>query len=236
MYSTVHNSLVAADRIVSFGCSMMFGYEMQDTISWEQASSKTFPGLLAKRYDCEYVCNASPGASNDYILRRIHKYLSTERKENDFIIIGWTSHLRREMFNSVEGKYQLLLGNFHLRRTTQEHRIAYNRIHNAYQTMLEYSTDESLDQYFVQQQFYATHAIRSYNIPHLQFEMLTNNNATQIPELCPINIDRYIESTGLSLDETRYPGLHPNERSHAGFFAEVQKWILDNDYKPPYVS
>ena len=236
MYSEVHNNLVAAERIVSFGCSMMYGQEMQDA-NWPlHASDNTFAGLLANRYDCEYVCNALPGGSNDAILRRLHKYLSTERKENDFVIVGWTFHIRREMFNSVENKYQSLLANFYSRKTTQELRVAYDRIHNAYTTMLEYSTDEILDQYFVQQQFYATQAIRSYNIPHLQFEMFNDNKATQIPEFCPLKIDHYIRSTGLPKSETRYPLQHPNERSHAGFFAEVQKWILDNNYKPSYVS
>ena len=169
MYSEVHNNLVAAERIVSFGCSFMYGQEMQDE-NWPlHASDKTFAGLLANRYDCEYVCNAWPGNSNDAILRRLHKYLSTERNENDFVIIGWTFHMRREMFNSVENMYQSLLVNFYSEKTTQEHRIAYDRIRSAYLTMLEYSTDETLDQYFVQQQFYATQAIRSHNIPHLQF-------------------------------------------------------------------
>lgn len=55
----------------------------------ERASHSTWPALIAKSLDISYVCHASPGASNQTILRQVLTHLNN-LTSSDLVVIGWT--------------------------------------------------------------------------------------------------------------------------------------------------
>ena len=73
-------------KIVSFGDSFIFGYEIEGNYD----GSAGWPSVVAKKLDVNYECKASPGSSNQSILRRILEYYSNEKNLNDLAVINWT--------------------------------------------------------------------------------------------------------------------------------------------------
>jgi hypothetical protein len=67
----------------------------------ERASQLTWPALLAKSINASYLCLASPGASNQTILRQILSQLDN-LSPDDFVIIGWTYINRWDFFSDNE--------------------------------------------------------------------------------------------------------------------------------------
>jgi hypothetical protein len=79
-------------KIKSFGCSFIFGTDIGD----EQAipklpiipSKKTWPALIAQRFNSSYDCYARPGSGNLQIAERVLSHLADEQPT--FFVIGWT--------------------------------------------------------------------------------------------------------------------------------------------------
>lgn len=68
-------------KLKSFGCSFIFGNELQD-------SNSSWPALVAKHYDLEYQCHAQPGSGNLRILESVLTALADP--EPAVYVIGWT--------------------------------------------------------------------------------------------------------------------------------------------------
>lgn len=69
-------------------------------------SNLTWPALLAKDLDMQYICHARQGASNNQIARLIYNYIN-EFRTNDLIIVNWTWIDRSEYYNELlQPKYQ----------------------------------------------------------------------------------------------------------------------------------
>mgnify|MGYP000394288430 CR=1 FL=1 len=73
-------------KIVSFGDSFIFGYEISDNYD----GSKGWPGVAAKKLNIDFECKASPGSSNSSICRRILDYYSDKNNLNDLAVINWS--------------------------------------------------------------------------------------------------------------------------------------------------
>jgi len=73
-------------KIVSFGDSFIFGYEILG--NYDGAAG--WPSLVAKNLNVEFVNKSSPGSSNQSILRRILDYYSYKENLNDLAVVNWT--------------------------------------------------------------------------------------------------------------------------------------------------
>jgi len=68
-------------KLKSFGCSFIFGSDLQN-------SNNTWPALLAQHYGLEYQCHAEPGSGNLRILESVLTALADP--EPAVYVIGWT--------------------------------------------------------------------------------------------------------------------------------------------------
>ena len=79
-------------KVKSFGCSFIFGNELQDDghdDAWASPSQLTWPALIAKELNADYHCFARPGAGNLKILEQIMHQAGLENDDTVFIV-GWT--------------------------------------------------------------------------------------------------------------------------------------------------
>jgi len=85
-------------RLVAFGDSFIFGNDLHD---WDDLtpSQSTWPALLAKHLNLDYVCAAEPGSSNSSITRQV---LSFKFQPNDFVTLNWTWINRWDFFNGTD--------------------------------------------------------------------------------------------------------------------------------------
>ena len=80
-------------HIVSFGDSFIYGSELENN----DDGSKAWPGVIAKRLECNYTTRAVPGCSNDHIARQIYSYFSNNSKDV-LAVINWTWIERFEFY------------------------------------------------------------------------------------------------------------------------------------------
>jgi len=73
-------------KIVSFGDSFIFGYEIPENYD----GSAGWPSLAAKKLGIQFECKASPGSSNQSIMRRILDYYSKNENLDDIAVVNWT--------------------------------------------------------------------------------------------------------------------------------------------------
>lgn len=74
-------------NIKSFGCSFIAGHELRD-IKTNTASHLTWPALMAKKLNCDYVCCAQGGSGNLQIAESVLNQLADSNSK--LYIIGWT--------------------------------------------------------------------------------------------------------------------------------------------------
>lgn len=75
----------------TFGCSLMFGTDLQDDNrhgAWSKASRLTWPALLANRFDLEYQTKAKGGSGNLCILDRMMQAACLF--PDSIFVVGWT--------------------------------------------------------------------------------------------------------------------------------------------------
>lgn len=92
--------------IKSFGCSFIFGSDLDDCITAnnQKSSQLTYPALIAKYLNLDYSCRAKGGVGNFNIHLQIMNALSfREHKEQSPWIINWT-YIDRFDFESLTGE------------------------------------------------------------------------------------------------------------------------------------
>jgi len=84
--------------IVAGGDSHIWGSELQDSPhgGTNGYSMNTFPALLAKENNFEYICAAYPGNANNAISRMVID--SCSKLQNVFLIVTWTYPQRAEFY------------------------------------------------------------------------------------------------------------------------------------------
>jgi hypothetical protein len=70
----------------SFGCSFIWGSELDDEIPGKTPSLKTWPALLAKQLELDYQCHAWPGRGNLFISEQILNHAQL----GDKVVVNWT--------------------------------------------------------------------------------------------------------------------------------------------------
>jgi len=88
----------SSDLPFAFTDEMDFDFRIRS--GFHYPSKKTWPALLAKYLDKEYVCHARPGSSNHKITRLIYRYLN-HFNEDDLLVINWTWVDRLEWYNET---------------------------------------------------------------------------------------------------------------------------------------
>lgn len=112
-------------RVVSFGCSLIYGDELSD---WDPGDNRglyprdrpskfVWPQLVANQLGVPHINKGFSGASNEFIYRQLTRYLFYPKlpnyewklhgvpqlevpyEEGDLILIQWTSHARNEVYN-----------------------------------------------------------------------------------------------------------------------------------------
>lgn len=228
------SSLENSKRIVSFGCSLTYGEELEDsTPDGLNFSKLSYAALIAKSVDGDYYSYARPGNGNDSILRKLHSYIKNSYQQGDFVIIGWSSISRIELFNNVTNDYMSLspgsleslnnsakIFNFdnHAQRSVTE-------IIKAYQTILKFDSDHTKKDGFKQSVFYATCAMQQHDIPFVMIK------AMDIDVECNQNnfYDKrsFMEASHYYNKDTGQPFKqkgHPDERMHQHFAGEILDW------------
>ena len=82
-------------NLTSYGCSFIFGTDMQDAEfipgTSGKPSKKSWPALLANHLGYNYCCRAYPGCGNLLIAERILLDLNRLTNEkNNLVVVGWT--------------------------------------------------------------------------------------------------------------------------------------------------
>lgn len=78
-------------KLKSFGCSFIFGTDLQDDgrdLPYATPSRHTWPALLAQHFNYDYECKARPGAGNLQIWENIANEVASQ--EPALYVIGWT--------------------------------------------------------------------------------------------------------------------------------------------------
>jgi hypothetical protein len=109
-------------KLKSFGCSFIYGSDLEDT-------SSTWPSLLAQRLDLDHECYAVPGSGNLQILESI---LSQVASGDAFFLVNWTWIDRFDFISLPEEKWETL-------RPSTDHANAdyyYRNLHSQYRDVL----------------------------------------------------------------------------------------------------
>jgi len=85
-------------KLLAGGCSLIYGAELPDTAL--HYSKLTYPALLSKHFDFEYVCVANPGDGNDAIFRKV---IEATNDEIGFVVVNWSYHDRFEFHHNTHG-------------------------------------------------------------------------------------------------------------------------------------
>jgi hypothetical protein len=119
-------------KIKSFGCSFIFGSDLADDGRdgpYATYSRLTWPALLAKKLDLDYVCYARPGAGNMRIMERVLSQAASGEK--DLFIIGWT-WIDRFDYTDTQDTWKTILPV----DTTKEAEFYYRNLHSQYRDKL----------------------------------------------------------------------------------------------------
>jgi hypothetical protein len=94
------------NKLIAFGDSFTWGSELQDEVdaNSEKCSQYTWPALLAKEHNLNYICLARPGASNQTIMRTLLDNIANLDKD-DIVILNWTWINRWDFYNLQEEKW-----------------------------------------------------------------------------------------------------------------------------------
>jgi hypothetical protein len=90
-------------RLKSFGCSFIFGSELNDAVYVPgnvNSSKNTWPAHLARHLNATYTCFANPGAGNLQILEQV---LNQAPNSNslDLFVVNWTWIDRFDYYSAV---------------------------------------------------------------------------------------------------------------------------------------
>jgi hypothetical protein len=94
-------------KLKSFGCSFIFGSDLQDSLVLSgntKASQQTWPAHLARHLGYGYECHASPGSGNLQILERMLNQILTSSSD-DLFVIGWTWIDRFDYYDTNHNPY-----------------------------------------------------------------------------------------------------------------------------------
>jgi len=87
-------------KLLASGCSFIYGSELTDEQSTLKHSWLTYPALLAKHLNLEYICVAKPGYGNDSIARSVVENISADIGS---VVVNWSYSNRFEFYHRYRG-------------------------------------------------------------------------------------------------------------------------------------
>ena len=87
------------DRLISIGCSHMYGSEIRGEGSYTKTPELTFAGVVAKQLGIEHEDFSEPGGSNTHIRETALEHLvQNKTPEKTLYLIGWTTYSRHYFY------------------------------------------------------------------------------------------------------------------------------------------
>lgn len=114
--------------IHSFGCSFIYGTDLDPPTKWPRPSLQTWPALIAQRMNREYRCHAWPGSGNLQILDNI---LNTEFAPTDVAVVCW-SFIDRYDMRDYPFEWQTITPG----QDTPQTKFYYQHLHTQYRDQL----------------------------------------------------------------------------------------------------
>ena len=231
------------NKIVSFGDSFIYGYEMANNDHGE----KSWPGAAADQLGLDFERRAIPGCSNESITRQILDYYSYTKNRHHLAVINWTWIHRWEFRNqhkpiddgwctiSINGLENSVMG------------FLGQEIECVWRTYKKYMTvDELWSKHQTLQTVAATmHFFERHSIPYVQTYMdklmfdtkwHAPRHVKSLQELVKHSMQNFGKDVNF-LDWSRKqgfaitdPGLHPLEDAHeaaAKLWAPVYKQTIE---------
>ena len=223
-------------KIVSFGDSFIWGSELENNLSGNQA----WPGLVAQELGAEYATMANPGCGNDEISRQVLTYFSNNTTADTLAVINWTWAFRWDFYIVNTESWVTLgpscipsrLGN-HLQPSDAAELVnVYNKYAgksahwNKWRTLQTiYSTQSYLNQLGVRSiQTYMDTCLFDQEFHAPEYVVALQNIVAENMQLFEnMNFLDWSRSRGYAVTE---PGWHPLEQAHT---AAKDLWI--NQYK-----
>ena len=118
-------------KLKSFGCSFIFGSDLQDTImsGHREPSDFTWPALAARSLGLDYECYARPGEGNFLIFSNVMNQASMD--DPSIFVINWTWIDRFDFVDSV-GNWETITPGANS-KTAQ---FYYRHLHSQYKDVL----------------------------------------------------------------------------------------------------
>lgn len=177
----------------------------------EYRLKKSWPGILTDLLVLHGLHNdAAPGGSNTRIVRTSTDWIAANKYSNLFVVIGWTSPTRIELWNNDYNIHRQHLLNFTKFYTKDDVKF-YNKFwqdnHNDY---------DKLDNFFHQVLLFQSF-LKQNRIPYLFFDALPTVNNRNLDTKLFEHLDKLI-------DKRRYLNYNKN---NGCFYA----WAMDKKYK-----
>lgn len=114
--------------IHSFGCSFVFGSDLDPSLTPDQASDRAWPACLARMRQQAYLCHAYPGIGNLQIAQSI---FDCEFQPLDTAVISWT-WIDRFDLRDYPGAWHTIRPD----NTSDPAKIYYKHLHSQYRDQL----------------------------------------------------------------------------------------------------
>lgn len=232
LMSKLYDQLKNSKRIVSFGCSVVFGEELKDIpgrATGETKPSKySYPALIAEKYtQGKLACYAKSGDGNQSIIRKLIDYVNNDKQPGDFVIVGMSGSVRVEMYNNTINNYATFFPNA---TTSVKHRKgpienSFKELSKIYDVMLSYMSEKSIEDNYHTQCCLIQNVLQNNNIPFVVVKSLDADYQ---------NLNRIIYGD-MSIMGLAYTGGfgrkefgHPDEKTHQVFAEKVIDWIKND--------
>lgn len=226
------------NRVVVFGCSLIFGDELKDFehLNKYRTSNLVWPALVAKHFNVPIVNRSLSAASNDFIFRELHRYMSYPKQPTydwnipapidfravhspkDLVIVQWSGIDRIEQYNE--------------KNNTEISINKYEQFHGTHNLMKNIITsDDQVKEKFLQHLNLTSLLLR--HTMHIQCFGLTepkyNNDDSPIRDTLP-NI--FVKNDNFLRFAKKHkfrcgPGSHPLEEAHESYSKYVITYIRD---------
>ncbi len=236
MCAELLNDYRNSKRIVSFGCSLTYGDELDD-VSVDACSRLTYAAIIASLGDKDYITYSRSGYGNDSIQREVYHYLQNGYSDGDMLIIGWSGIDRKEYFNSLTDQYISLSPGSINSFMESSMNLGYSQtilssfsdIVNAYSNTVLYETELHSIGRFHQIYFYVSSALQNKSIPYLMVSAMDSRilNEAIIQDkrfYCQETLMDY--AYGMSINENRILKYgHPNSKTHLEWANKIYDWM-----------
>ena len=194
------------------GDSWAYGFGLEDDTRLE----KHWPGIVAKHFNLELICDAYPGGSNHRIIRTtvrsVEELISHNR--NPLVLLAWTRLSRYELNRLSDNQWQRFMGN-----GTDDDKKLGNLIAEKYNS--DYGNLEMfITQLLMMQSYLKFNNIKHISVPtfRLEYDAMSREEATKLSKRVDMNLflhDFAMRGYLNSFNDLEWIDDHPGEEGHA---------------------